>query len=180
MRIRPEKTMALAIDYQEKLVPAVADQETLLKNSRILLAGLEILEIPTLVSRQYPQGLGDTLAEIKAVTGAARVFDKTDFSCYQDRALKEAIDGLGRKNVIICGVEAHICNLQTAVDLLEADYHVIFVADCMSSRDPVAKEYGLQRAVREGARLATHDSILFELTVGKSSPAFKAISKLVK
>lgn len=180
MRLKPENTLALAVDFQENLMPVIGENERIIKNARILLSGLALLEIPVLVTRQYPKGLGDTVPEIKEVTAAARVLDKTTFSCYQDPAIKEAVDGLGRRNVIICGVESHICDLQTAIDLAGAGFNVVYVADCMGSRKPEDKKYGLERAAREGAFLATYESILFELTGGAGSPVFKGISKLVK
>ena len=180
MRLKPENCLTLAIDYQERLVPPVEDRETLIKNSRILLEGLGVLGLPLIVSRQYPEKLGDSIPEIKEVTGPGLVLDKTDFSCYQDPALKEAIDRTGRKTVIICGVEAHICVLQTCVDLAEAGFQVVVPADCVGSRRGLDKKYGLKRLVQEGCLAATYESILFELTVGKSSSAFKDISRLVK
>jgi nicotinamidase-related amidase len=182
MRILPEHTLDIGIDFQERLLPAMDDEEAVVKNSAILLAGLELLDIPVLITRQYPKGLGDTVEEIRAVTGKARVFDKTVFNCYQDAAVKAAVDQLGqaRKNVIICGTEAHICVLQSTLDLLAAGYNVVCVIDCAASRKFNDKKFGLKRAAAEGAILATYESILFELTAGTDNPAFKGISKLVK
>lgn len=180
MRILAENTLAIAIDFQERLMPAMHDQEATTRNAGILLAGLEALEVPVLVSRQYPKGLGDTIEAVKAVTGKAVTMDKTAFSCYADEAIKKAVDGMGRKNVILCGVEAHVCVLQTAVDLQQAGFQVVFVTDCVDSRKAHDKKYGLKRVAQEGALLVTYEQILFELTQGASSPAFKAISGLVK
>ncbi|MDR2826134.1 MAG: hydrolase [Deltaproteobacteria bacterium] len=180
MRILPEHTQAIAVDYQEKLIPAIADKELLITNSKILLAGLELLNIPVLVSRQYPKGLGDTVEEIRAVTGKAKILDKSTFSCYQDAGIKQAVDQAGRKNVLICGTEAHVCVLQTAVDLLEAGYNVFYVVDCAGSRKAGDKKFGVKRALREGALPVTYESVLFELTAAASSPVFKDISRLVK
>ena len=180
MRIHPDKTMVLVIDYQECLMPAIKDNDTLARNTGILLAGLDLLEIPMLVSRQYPKGLGETIPEILEKTQKARVFDKTAFSCWGDEAIRGEIVNSGRKNVILCGIETHICCLQTAVDLLEAEYNVLMVTDCLGSRKSGDKKMGLRRAAQEGALLSTYESILFELTAGKESPAFKGISQLVK
>lgn len=180
MRIKPANTMALVIDYQERLVPPIGNKESLIKNSRILLAGLDSLKVPMIISEQYPERLGGTLPEIKEVTGGAAAWAKTDFSCWQDQGLKEAISGLGRKSVILCGVETHICVMQTAVDLVEAGYQVICVADCLGARRKADHKLGLQRMMQEGCLVATYESILFELAVGKQSPSFKTISSLVK
>jgi nicotinamidase-related amidase len=183
MRILPEQTMGIAIDYQERLIPAIEDNTNLIKNSKILLAGLALLGVPLLVTRQYPKGIGDTVEEIRAVTAGARIFDKTAFSCYQDAAIKTAVDELrrqGRKNIVLCGTEAHVCALQTALDLLAAGYSVVYVADCIGSRKFGDKKTALKRAVSEGALLTTYEALLFELTASSGHPAFKGISQLVK
>ena len=180
MRITLDNTMALVIDYQERLMPPIGNKETLVSNSRILLAGLESLRAPLIISEQYPQKLGSTLPEIKEVAAGAKAYPKTAFSCWQDQALKQAIFECGRKNIILCGLETHICVLQTAVDLMDAGYQVVYVADCLGSRRKHDHKLGLERLRQEGCLAATYESILFELTVGKDSPSFKTISNLVK
>ena len=161
-------------------MPAMGDREAVLRSASILLAGLEALEVPVIVSRQYPKGLGDTVEPIKAVTGKATTKDKTAFSCHGDEGIRKAIEEMNRKTVIVCGVEAHVCVLQTAIDLQQAGYQVVYVTDCVDSRKPLDKKYGIKRAAQEGAILVTYEQILFELTQGASSPAFKTISNLVK
>ena len=180
MRILAEHTVAIGIDYQERLIPAIDDNAAVIRNSRILFAGLELLNVPVIISRQYPKGLGDTGAEIKEVTGRATVLDKTSFSCYGDAGIKQALESLGRKTVILGGTEAHVCVLQTAVDLQAAGYRVVYVTDCVGSRKANDKKYGLKRVGQEGALLVTYEQLLFELLQGATAPAFKEISKLVK
>ena len=180
MRILADNTLAIAIDFQERLMPAMHDKDASARNAAILLSGLEALQVPVIVSRQYPKGLGDTVETVKAVTGNAMTMDKTAFSCYADEAIKKAVDGMGRKNVIVCGVEAHVCVLQTAVDLQQAGFQVVYVTDCADSRKAHDKKYGIKRVAAEGALLVTYEQILFELTQGATSPAFKTISNLVK
>ena len=180
MRILPENTIAIGIDYQERLIPAINEHMAVIRNSRILFAGLELLHIPAIISRQYPKGLGDTVAEIREVTANATVLDKTSFSCHGDAGIRQALEASGRKTVILGGAEAHVCVLQTAVDLLAAGYQVVYVIDCAGSRKAEDKKYGLKRAGQEGALLVTCEQILFELLGGSTAPAFKDISKLVK
>ena len=180
MRILAENAIAIGIDYQERLIPAINENEAVIRNSRTLFSGLELLHVPVIVSRQYPKGLGDTVAEIREVTGNAAVLDKTSFSCYGDAGIRQALECSGRKTVILGGTEAHVCVLQTAVDLLAAGYKVAYVADCMGSRKPGDKKFGLKRAGQEGALLVTCEQILFELLGGAAAPAFKDISRLVK
>ena len=180
MRLLAEHTAAIAIDYQERLIPAIHDNSTVVHNSAILLAGLEALQVPVLVSRQYPKGLGDTVEPIKAVTQKATVLDKTAFSCYGDDTIKQAVERLGRKNIILCGTEAHVCVLQTALDLQAAGSQVVYAVDCVGSRKAQDKNYGIKRVAQEGALLVTYEQVLFELLQGAAAPAFKAISALVK
>ena len=180
MRILAENAVAIGIDYQERLIPAINDNATVIRNSRILFAGLELLDVPVIVSRQYPKGLGDTVPEIREVTGKATVLDKTSFSCYADAGIRQHLENLGRTTVILGGTEAHVCVLQTAVDLIAAGYRVVYVTDCMGSRKADDKKHGIKRVAQEGALLVTYEQILFELLQGATAPAFKDISKLVK
>ena len=180
MRLIAKDMIAIGIDYQERLIPAINDSETVIRNSRILFRGLEALEVPIIISRQYPKGIGDTVPEIREVTSTATVFDKTSFSCYGDPAIKAAVDASGRKNVIISGTEAHVCALQTTIDLQAAGYQVVYVVDCAGSRKANDKKYGVKRAKQEGALIVTYEQLLFELLSGSTSPAFKAVSALVK
>ncbi len=180
MRATAQELLAIGIDYQEKLIPAMHEKEQLIKNSSILLAGLNLLEVPVIVSRQYPQGIGDTVAPICEVTGGAKVYDKTTFSCCHTPAIKQAIAAYGRRKILLCGTEAHVCVLQTAIDLLADGYQVYYVTDCVGSRKAMDKKFGIKRAAQEGARLTTYEAILFELTANTANPAFKGISNLVK
>jgi len=180
MRIKPEETMAVVIDYQSKLMPAIFENEVLIAKSAILLQGLKELEIPMIVSQQYTKGLGETVEPIAEAIGEFEAFEKKTFSLYQDEELKKAIDASGKKNAVICGAEAHICVLQTVIDLCEAGYNVFLVEDCIGSRKPNDKAIALKRAEKEGAFLTTYEEVLYELTMGAANPHFKAISKLTK
>jgi nicotinamidase-related amidase len=172
--------MAIAVDYQERLIPAMHEKETLMKNSNLLLSGLKMLGIPVIVSRQSPEGLGDTVVELSQAVEGFPVYDKTSFSCYDEKSIKEVIDSYNRKNVIMCGVEAHICVLQTIIDLQAGGFQTIMVSDCVGSRQKRDIKMGMKRAVGEGALPATYESVLFELTRHSKNDRFKAISRLVK
>jgi nicotinamidase-related amidase len=180
MKILAENAIAIGIDYQERLIPAIAESAAMIRNARILFSGLTALGVPLIISRQYPKGLGDTVAEIREVSGNAAVLDKTSFSCYGDAGIRQALEQSGRTTVILGGTEAHVCVLQTAVDLLAAGCRVVYVTDCMGSRKADDKRYGLKRAEQEGALLVTCEQLLFELLGGATAPAFKTISSLVK
>lgn len=180
MRILSENTLAVAIDYQSKIVPAMHGIDELIHNSSILLKGLGVLEIPILVMRQYPKGLGDTIPEIATLTENCPVYDKIAFSCWDSEDFREAVKASGRDTILICGIEAHVCVLQTAIDLIATGYHVVLVEDCITSRKPSDKISALKRAEKEGAIITTCESILFELTRVSGTPTFKEISRLVK
>jgi nicotinamidase-related amidase len=179
MRICAENTMTIVVDYQERLMPVINEKEEIIRNSVKLLTGLDILGVPCIVSQQYPKGLGETIPAIREVTSQAVYYDKTSFSCYGDTAIKDAINAQARRNVILCGVEAHICVLQTAIDLRDAGFQTILVTDCIGSRKADDKKYGIKRAMHEGVILATYESVLFELTSDAKNQAFKSIANLV-
>lgn len=179
MRILAENTQCLVIDYQEKIVPAMANKEELLKNSVKLLRGLKILEIPMLITGQYTKGLGLNVPEIFEAVQTDAYIDKMTFSSYEEPEVQKALCK-ERNVVLICGIEAHVCVLQTAIDLKEAGYQPVLVTDCISSRKESDMEIALLRAKQEGILLTTSEAILFELTRRAGTDVFKQISKLVK
>lgn len=180
MRITKENTIGLIIDIQERLVPAMFEKETLIKNCSILIEGLTALSIPMLVTQQYTKGLGETADEIKAVIPDFSFIEKRDFSCCDEPAVMEELKSLSAKNIIICGIESHVCVLQTAVDLKAAGYNPVVVTDCVSSRVAQSIEIAKERFRYEGILMTSYESLLFELTRSSAAPEFKAISKLVK
>ena len=180
MRIKPENTIAIAVDYQTKLVPAMNNIRELIHNSSILLKGLKALDVPVIITQQYTKGLGETVLDIRSAAGDCPVFDKITFSCFMDEAIKNAIYSSGRKTVLVCGIEAHVCVLQTVIDLIEEGYQVVLVSDCIDSRKPSDKEAALVRARQEGAIITSYEAILFELTQIAGNEKFKEISRLVK
>ncbi|MDE7062857.1 MAG: isochorismatase family protein, partial [Lachnospiraceae bacterium] len=134
MRVEVQDTCCVVIDYQEKIVPTMYQKEVLLQNSVTLLKGLAALSVPMLLTTQYAKGLGCNVPEIREAMGNPKELDKTTFSVYETSAIAEAIQGTGKKNVLICGIEAHICVLQSAIDLKAAGYQPVIVADCVSYR----------------------------------------------
>lgn len=176
MRIEREQAIALVVDYQEKLVPVMHDKEKLIHNAGILLEGLHILGVPMVITHQYTKGLGVTVDAITEAVGHSSYIDKISFSAYQ--CVKDEI--AGRKFVIVCGIEAHICVLQTVIDLRAAGYIPILVVDCISSRKEADKEIALKRAEAEGAILTTYESLLFELLKEAGTETSKKIQKLIR
>ena len=176
MRIDRNKTAALVIDYQEKLVPVMHKKKNLIQNSAILLAGLRTLEIPMVVTQQYTKGLGMTVEELTDVMGTMEYVDKISFSAYE--CVKKQLKG--KKFVIICGIEAHICVLQTVLDLIVEGYVPVVVEDCVSSRKGSDRKVALQRMRDEGAIVTTYESVLFELLKVAGTEESKRVQRLIK
>jgi nicotinamidase-related amidase len=180
MRILKEKSIGVVIDIQEKLVPAMEESMTLVDNSKKLIQGMQILGLPLLVTQQYSKGLGETIAEVKELISDFQHIEKKDFSCFDEPVFAEKLALSGASNVIICGIESHVCVLQTAVDLKAAGYNPIVVMDCVSSRSFDNVDLAAERFRMEGITMTSYESILFELTRSAGAAEFKEISKLVK
>lgn len=181
-RLVKEKAGLLVIDYQVRLASAM-DQEFLqdsLNNTRRLVEGAQALEMPVWVTEQYPKGLGATLPFVSdALPEGWKAFEKVEFSCAEVPALMEAIRVSGRTQLIVCGMETHICVFQTARDLAD-DFEVFVPADAVLSRSEVNDGIGLALIEREGALVTSTETVLFDLVEKAGTPAFKTISALVK
>ncbi|WP_430931472.1 hydrolase [Saccharicrinis sp. 156] len=181
MRIRKEDTIAICVDIQERLFPHIHEHEQLKKNTEILVEGLKTLEIPMMVTEQYKKGLGETIAGIKEKVEGCPSFEKTAFSCCDDAPFMHKMEeGSHKRYVILFGIEAHICLLQTAIDLKERGFQPVIVEDCVGSRNPKNKSIAINRMLQEGVTVTSYESLLFELCRFAGSDSFKAISKLVK
>ncbi len=176
MRIERERTAAVVIDYQEKLVPVMHEKDVLLHNSAILLEGLRVLGIPMYVTQQYTKGLGMTLAQIQESVGHEDYTDKLAFTAYG--SVKHKF--YGKKYIIVCGIEAHICVLQTVLDLCAAGYIPVVVEDCIASRKENDKKIAIKRMAMEGAIVTTYESLLFELLRVAGTEESKKVQKLIK
>lgn len=170
----------VAIDFQEKLMPAMAEEKKLVETSAKLIRGAKVMGMPVIATTQYAKGLGSTVAEITEALDGVEPIDKTSFSCLANDEFKEKLQALGRKTAIVMGAEAHICVLQTALDLLEEGYNVYVVADCIDSRDPYNKKMAIKRLISQGATVATYEMVLYEAVKGAKEPGFKEISAIVK
>lgn len=173
-------TMALIVDYQERLVPAMAEKEEIVKRAEILIRGLKALEIPMLITQQYTKGLGMSVDFVYEAAETKNYMEKMTFSCLGDEKIAKAVRNVGKKNVIVCGVEAHICVLQTCMDLKEHGFRPILVTDCIASRDNKDRDMAVNRAIQEGVTVTTSEAILFELLGKAEGDTFKVISRLVK
>jgi nicotinamidase-related amidase len=180
MRITRENTVGLVIDIQEKLVSVMEEQEDLLRNCTILIGGLQELGIPVIVTQQYTKGLGETVEPIRSAINDFHPIEKRDFSCCDVASVTSQLKEKNAKKVIICGIESHVCVLQTAVDLKQAGYTPLVVMNCVSSRSWNSVDLASERFRHEGIMMTSCESILFELTRSAAAPEFKTISNLVK
>ena len=180
MRLSVEDTMALVVDYQERLMPVISGHEALEKRSVTLLKGLKTLGVPMVMTQQYTKGIGMTVPSITEAVGSSDYLDKLTFSCFEDEAIRRELLRLDKKTVVVCGIEAHICVLQTCIDLKAAGYTPVLVTDCIGSRSEEDLKIALLRAQSEGIVLTTTEALLFELTRKAGSPVFKEISRLIK
>lgn len=171
----------LIVDIQERLLPAMADGAGVVSRTQILMKAAEALELPITISEQYPKGLGNTVAEI--ANNSATVFEKTSFSCWRDAAMKAHFINQhehDRPLVIIAGIEAHVCVLQTAVDLHHAGFGVFVVADATSSRKAQSVELALARLRQTDIQVINTEMALFELLGRADTSEFKALSALIR
>ena len=180
MRILTDKATALVIDIQERLFPHIDQHGRLAQNTVILMRGLRELGIPLIATEQYSKGLGPTITPVREQLGETPVIEKMTFSCCDAAAVTGELENLQRNQVIVFGIEAHVCVLQTTLDLLDLGYQPVVIADCISSRKAEDKQTALQRMRQSGAVISTYESILFELCRVAGTETFKSISKLVK
>ncbi len=180
MLMKADAAALLVIDVQERLAPVVVNHEQVIDNTQILMKAAVRLAVPVLISEQYPKGLGPTVAEIAALAPANAVIAKVDFSCMGESVYARRFKELGRRQAVIAGIEAHVCVLQTAMNLLADNYQVFIVADAVSSRDSRSAEAAMVRLQAAGAVIVTTEMAVFEWLERAGTPAFKELSALIK
>jgi nicotinamidase-related amidase len=168
----------LVIDVQEKLMVKIPGAAAIVRNIAFLIDGARLLEVPVSATEQYPKGLGPTVPEL-----AQRLPERPDKVAFSSCAIPAVPEGFrhkGRSQIVLTGIECHVCVLNTALDLLAADFRVYLAADAVGSRFAVDQEIALRRLERAGVILTTVETALFEMTGGASHPRFKQISALVR
>lgn len=170
----------VVVDMQGKLAQLMVDKESLFKNVRILIQAAQILDIPILWCQQAPEALGPTVPEIAELLTGEEPIDKACFSCCGEERFTAELNALGREQVLLCGIEAHVCIYQTAMDLMEGGLDITIVADAVSSRTEQNRETALDRLSAEGANISSTEMVLFELLKTARHPQFRQIAKLVK
>ena len=175
-----ECTAILVIDFQERFLPVIPDAEKIQANLVLLAKAARILNIPLLVTEQYPKGLGPTVTALAAELGSAQRIEKTSFSCFGEDAFADNLGRTGVDTLILGGVEAHVCVAQTALGALDKGYRVHILADAVGSRNPEHARIALERLRDAGAVISCTEMALFELLGKAGTPEFKQIQSLIK
>ncbi|MCR6628767.1 MAG: hydrolase [Magnetospirillum sp.] len=180
MLIDPQASSLLIVDVQENLGPVMADPRAVYRNCALLLRAAARLGIPVTVSEQYPKGLGPTLGELRELLPEGAVLEKLHFSCAADAGIAARLAGLDRPQVVVAGIEAHVCVLQTALGLKAAGYQVFVAGDACSSRLAANHQSALARMAANGVEVAATESVVFEWLQRAGTAEFKDLIALIK
>lgn len=175
-----DTTALIVIDVQGKLARSMFNADAMLQGITSAIRGAQILGIPVLHIEQYPQGLGHTVPEVAGLLSDQAAMTKTTFDCCGNPEIVEAIRGLARSNLLVCGLEAHICVYQSVRSLLARDYQVEIITDAISSRTAENRTLGLERMLAAGARATSVEMCLFDLVQDAASPSFRQLLPLFK
>ncbi len=179
--LNEDESLVLIIDFQDKLVNAVYDKEKTERKAEIIAKAANMLEIPIIFTEQYPKGLGETIASIKSAVGEKCCFyEKTSFSALDNPIISDAIDKFNKKQIVVFGIETHICVSQTVNALIAKGYEVTVISDACASRAEIEHIAGLQRIKDNGASIVTTEIALFEWLKSSKHPKFKEIQNLIK
>jgi nicotinamidase-related amidase len=178
--LRLDDTFLVLIDVQGKLFNVMSEKEVLLDNTQKLLKGLQLLGVPVILTEQNPAGLGPTLSELSQLIPEVKPLPKFCFSCYQNQGFQDALTSLKRRQALVCGIEAHICVYQTALELQSNGYEVQVVADAVSSRTSRNREIALARLQSEGNKITSTEMALFELLKTAANSKFRDLSRIIK
>lgn len=178
--LKKETSALLIIDLQEKILPVIHNVEIVIENTIKLIKGFKTLNLPIYFTEQYPKGLGPTSSKILTELQGYNALQKMSFSCFGAEDLFTELRSKKRHQIIVSGVESHVCIQQTVLDLLANDFQVNVAADAVSSRREIDFQIALDRMRTLGAEITTTESILFELLEVCGTPEFKEISRIVK
>jgi nicotinamidase-related amidase len=176
------QTVLTVIDVQERLVPSMDQKvyQRVRSNIEFMIKTAKALQIPVVVTEQYPQGLGRTVTELACAAGEAGVIEKLSFGCCGEPSFIQRLQELGRANILVTGMEAHVCVYQTVLGLIEAGFNVHLLRDAVCSRHKVDFLTSLELARSAGAIVTSAETVAFQLLKVAGSPEFKVVSKLVR
>ncbi len=179
----PDRSQLIVVDVQGRLARLMHESDTMLRAQRILIQACRLLEVPVTWAEQLPEKLGKTVDELQEPLAGLTPHAKSSFGCLGDETLREAIlagDNEERDQVLLCGIETHVCVWQTAAALLREGRSVHVIADAVSSRAVVNRDTGIKRLADAGARISNVEMALFELMVDATHPRFREVTKLLK
>lgn len=175
-----DNSVLLVIDIQDKLLAKIPNRDSLVRNVGFLMDVAKLMDIPILVTEQYPKGLGPTTAALAdRLSKTDDLISKTAFSCCGSELFRSQLVEQAKQNVIVAGMETHVCVAQTVRDLIQLDFQPVLPIDSLGSRFPIDHEVALRRMEKAGATLTTVESIAFEWVGDAADPRFKALSQLV-
>jgi nicotinamidase-related amidase len=178
----PDNCALLVIDIQEKLLPPIFQKEQLVRNSQLLIRTAGILKVPAVVTTQYAKGLGETVPEVSSLLPETEAIDKNLFSCFGSEVFCNLVKHLpgNRNTLLLCGMESHICVMQTALAALREGYFVHIASDAVSSRTEWNWKIGLDRMRAAGAVISSTEMMIYELMRSSATPAFKELLPYLK
>jgi nicotinamidase-related amidase len=177
-RLKVEDTALLVVDIQEKLLPKIMQSGEVLRNASFLVNAAKVLGVPVIATEQYPKGLGPTVEPIRGLL--TTVWEKKTFSAVAEGGALDFLKSDARIKVVVVGIEAHICVMQTVLDLLNQGFHVFVCVDAVSSRYAIDVKIALKRMQQAGAILVTAETCVYEWLETAANPAFKEISGMVQ
>lgn len=177
MLMQPSRSLLLVVDVQERLVPAVHEPASLVDACAWLVRLANELAVPVRLSEQYPQGLGFSDSAIRDQVAQNAILEKVHFSCAAEESCRAAIEETGRDHIIVAGIEAHVCVLQTVLDLVKLGKEVFVVADAVSSRNPDNARLGIERMRQAGAQIVCREMVFFEWLQKAGTDSFRTLSK---
>jgi len=175
-----ENTALIVVDIQEKFLPVIKNIDLVIENTCKLIKSFQIMNIPVIVTEQYSKGLGKTAEAIRKELKEYNPIEKIEFSCFKNKDFLNKIKKLKVKNLVICGIESHVCVTQTLLGAISKGYNVYLVKDAVSSRKESDYKIALERAKQEGALITSTEMIIFQLLGKAGTEEFKEISKIIK
>ena len=180
-RLNLNEAVLVVVDVQERFMPVLFEPQRLVSACQLLIGGAKILGLPVLVTEQLPEKLGPTVTELREVLGSDyRPIVKAEFSAFANESFRRTFAATGRTQLVLCGIEAHVCIRQTTLDALDLGYDVFLVEDAISSRYEFLYRSGVQSCVEAGAKRTNAEAVLFELMATAEHPQFREVQNLVK
>lgn len=177
MLVHKDRSVLLVIDLQQKLAPAIHQVDAVMQSACWVLQIANQLLIPVLCTEQYPKGLGPTVPTVAALIPEAAVLEKIHFSAWREPAIQQRLQQLKKQQLVLVGTEAHVCVLQTAIDLIEAGFSVFVVEEAVGSRTPANKALALSRLQQAGAQIISQEMLAFEWLEQAGTDQFRHISR---